>query len=42
MAWWMIMTVMHGSGWDLIFPESSTGEEQKKIRSQSRYFLVRE
>ncbi|CAH1763769.1 2246_t:CDS:2 [Entrophospora sp. SA101] len=27
---------------DLIFPESSTDEEQKKIRSQSRYFIVRE
>ncbi|CAJ0844634.1 9510_t:CDS:1, partial [Entrophospora sp. SA101] len=26
----------------LIFPESYMDEEQKKIRSQSRYFLVRE
>ena len=27
---------------DLIYPESSTDEEQRKIRSQSKYFIVRE
>ncbi|CAH1770486.1 949_t:CDS:2, partial [Entrophospora sp. SA101] len=27
---------------DLIYPESSTDEEQKKIRSQAKYFIVRE
>ena len=27
---------------DLIYPESSTDGEQRKIRSQSKYFIVRE